>query len=59
MSPGHLGAGPVPRLVFGWSALRERLVAAEAGVDDTVLAAQMTMLRNLASAPFQVAADTP
>lgn len=53
----QLGAGLVPRLVFGWSALREKLIAAEAGIDDTVLELlKMAMLRNLTSTPFS--ADT-
>ena len=49
----RLGAGLSPRLVFGWSALREKLIAAEASIDDTVLELlKMAMLRNLDSTPF-------
>ncbi len=33
----QLCAGLVPRVVFGWAALREKLVAAEAGIDDVQL----------------------
>jgi hypothetical protein len=41
------------RLVFGWSALREKLIAAEGGIADTVLELlKMAMLRNLKSTPF-------
>jgi hypothetical protein len=52
-----LAGETVPRLVFGWPALREKLIAAEAGLDDTVLELlKMAMLRNLPETPF--AADT-
>jgi len=52
-----LAGETVPRLVFGWPALREKLIAAEAGLDDTVLElVKMAMLRHLPETPF--AADT-
>ena len=42
-----------PRLVFGWPALREKLVAADAGLDDTVLElVKMSVLRQLKQMPF-------
>ena len=47
------GARLTRRLVFGWSALREKLIAAEGAIDDTVLELlKMAMLRNLKSTPF-------
>jgi hypothetical protein len=53
----ELADGVRPRLVFGWPALREKLIVAEAGLDDTVLELlKMAMLRNLDEIPF--AADT-
>ncbi len=53
----ELGEKLRPRLVFGWSALREKLIAAEAGLDDAVLELlKMAMLRNLEKTPFS--ADT-
>lgn len=33
----ELGEGIAPRLVFGWAALTEKLVASEAGLDDVTL----------------------
>lgn len=33
----EIGAGLSPRLVFGWAGLREKLVARDAGLDDTQL----------------------
>lgn len=49
----ELGAALQPRLVFGWSALREKLIAAEAGLDDRRLELlKMAMMRNLRDAPF-------
>lgn len=48
-----LGRALRPRLVFGWSALREKLIAAEAVLDDVSLELlKMGMLRNLPAAPF-------
>jgi hypothetical protein len=33
----EIGEGLTPRLVFGWPALREKLIAADLGLDDTTL----------------------
>jgi hypothetical protein len=48
-----LGAKLVPRLVFGWSALREKLIAAEAGLDDVSLELlKMGVMRNAEGTTF-------
>jgi len=49
----EISQGVQPRLVFGWSALREKLIAAEAGLDDHALELlKLAMMRNLPSSPF-------
>jgi len=41
-----------PRAVFGWAALNEKLIAAEAGIDDgTLELAKADVMRNLESVP--------
>ena len=48
-----VGADIRPRMVFGWAALREKLVAAEAGLDDIELElVKITMLRSLDDMPI-------
>lgn len=52
----EIGRRLTPRIVFGWSALREKLIAAAAGLDDHVLELLKTaVMRNLPSAPFSAA----
>lgn len=46
-----LGAGLVPRLVFGWPALVEKLLCAEMGLDDAALEA--TKFATLAEGPMR------
>jgi CpXC protein len=49
-----LGEALTPRLAFGWPALREKLIAAEAGLDDTVLElTKIAVLRNVPDSPLQ------
>jgi hypothetical protein len=49
----EVGAGLKPRLVFGWSALREKIVAAENGLDDVTLELlKAAMLRNVDEMPI-------
>ncbi len=48
-----IGAGLKPRVTFGWSALREKLVAVEHQLDDVNLElVKMAMVRGLDSSPF-------
>lgn len=48
----EIGADLVPRLTFGWAALREKLVAAEQGLDDVTLElCKIAMLRGLPGQP--------
>jgi len=48
-----LAEGMVPRLVFGWSALREKLLAKDAGFDDVVLELlKISVLRNVPGPPL-------
>lgn len=48
-----LGEGTPPRLVFGWPAMREKLLAEEAGLDDVVLELlKISVLRNVSSPPL-------
>ncbi|TAL20694.1 MAG: hypothetical protein EPO01_13080 [Aquabacterium sp.] len=51
----EIGKGLKARVTFGWEALREKLVAAEHGLDDVVL--EMLKLRLLRSLPDQPLAD--
>lgn len=49
----QMGAGIRPRLVFGWTALREKLIADEAGIDDGVLELlKICVLRNVPAPPL-------
>lgn len=49
----ELGGGVSLRTVFGWPALREKLLAAQAGIDDTTLElAKVAVLRRLERAPL-------
>ncbi len=48
-----IGAGLRPRLVFGWPALREKLLCADLGLDDITLEClKMAVLRNVDHAPM-------
>jgi hypothetical protein len=48
-----LGKAMVPRLVFGWAALREKLLAKEAGLDDVILELlKISVLRNVPGSPM-------
>jgi hypothetical protein len=48
-----MGKELTPRAVFGWEALHEKLVAAEAGIDDVELElAKIAVVRNLEDAPL-------
>lgn len=48
-----VGAGLKMRVVFGWPAMREKLVLAELGFDDVIMEiAKLDLLRNLPSAPM-------
>lgn len=48
-----IGAGLTARLTFGWAALREKLVAAESGLDDATLElCKIAMLRGMESSPL-------
>lgn len=48
----EIGAGLTPRLVFGWPALREKLICAELALDDVVLEQlKISMLLNIAKPP--------
>lgn len=49
----ELAGGVSLRTVFGWPALREKLLAAQAGIDDTTLElAKLALLRRLERAPL-------
>lgn len=49
----EIGADLKPRLTFGWAALREKLVAAEQGLDDATLElCKIAMLRGLEGQPL-------
>jgi hypothetical protein len=51
-----MGRSLKPRLVFGWSALREKIVSAEAGLDDIALElTKLVVLRSAQGAPFEAA----
>ncbi len=53
----EIGAGMKARLVFGWAALREKLVAMDQGLDDVTLElAKIAMIRGMDKPP--VGADT-
>ncbi len=46
-----IGRGLRPRIVFGWAALREKLLAAEEGIDDVLLELlKLAALRNVSGA---------
>jgi hypothetical protein len=48
-----IGDDMVPRLVFGWPALREKLLADEARIDDTILELlKISILRNVPGPPL-------
>jgi hypothetical protein len=48
-----IGKGLRPRIVFGWAALREKLLAAEEGIDDVLLElAKLAALRTVTGAPL-------
>ncbi|MEO5881508.1 MAG: CpXC domain-containing protein [Caldimonas sp.] len=54
----ELGQGLEPRIVFGWPALREKLVAADLGLDDVALeAVKATVLRSSATIPGRAVAE--
>ncbi len=47
-----------PRLVFGWAALREKLLIGDAGLDDTVVElTKLAMIHGLPDAPLQAGVD--
>jgi hypothetical protein len=49
----EIGAELVPRLVFGWPALREKLICSDLAVDDTTLELlKMSVMRNVPDAPI-------
>ncbi len=53
-----LGASLVPRVTFGWAALREKLVCDAAGLDDVALeCTKLLMLRGLDDAPLADGVD--
>ncbi len=53
-----VGKGLVPRITFGWPALREKLRCSTYRLDDTVLeACKATVMRSLKSLPFGPDAD--
>jgi hypothetical protein len=54
-SAGEIGRGLTPRLVFGWPALREKLVCRDAGLDDAAVELAKSLL--LLSGPLMPAAD--
>ncbi len=54
----EIGQRLKPRIVFGWPALREKLVVGDLGLDDVALeAVKATVLRNAASIPGRVVAE--
>ena len=53
----EMGAALSPRVVFGWAALREKIVCREAGLDDITLElTKLVLMRGLPETPFR--ADT-
>ncbi len=53
-----LGEGITPRLVFGWAAFREKLIVAEAGLDDRCLERlKLALLRCLPRLPWGQTAE--
>jgi hypothetical protein len=53
-----IGRTLVPRVTFGWAALREKLVCQEAGLDDVTLeCTKMLMLRGLSEVPLADGVD--
>jgi hypothetical protein len=53
-----LGKKLVARTVFGWAALNEKMIAAEAGIDDRILElAKLGAIRNLDHAPISPAVE--
>ncbi len=49
----ELGQEITPRLVFGWTALKEKLIVQEAGLDDVVLELlKISILKNVAGPPM-------
>jgi hypothetical protein len=49
----EIGADLQPRLVFGWPALREKLIAADLALDDTTLEMlKIQLMRNVPDAPL-------
>ena len=49
----RIGAGLTPRLVFGWPALREKLVCAELSVDDVLVELlKAAIIANVAGSPM-------
>jgi hypothetical protein len=54
----EIGARLKPRLTFGWPALREKLLAADQGLDDVALeACKATAMRGLDELPIEGASD--
>lgn len=54
----EVGSGLKPRLVFGWPALREKLLAGNHGLDDVAIeGCKATAMRNSAELPFSGDAD--
>jgi hypothetical protein len=54
----EVGAGLKPRIVFGWPALREKIVAVDHGLDDVAVeGCKATAMRNQAEIPFSGDAD--
>ncbi|MBV9756160.1 MAG: CpXC domain-containing protein [Alphaproteobacteria bacterium] len=51
----EIGEGLSPRLVFGWPALREKLIAGDLGLDDTML--ELLKMSLIANVPGPPAAD--
>ena len=52
-SARELAKDLTPRLVFGWPALREKLICSDLAVDDTTLELlKMSVMRNVAGAPI-------
>jgi hypothetical protein len=50
----EIGAGLHPRITFGWAGLREKILAAELGLDDAILeCAKIAILRSLEDAPLR------
>ena len=48
----EIGAGLHPRITFGWAGLREKILAAELGLDDVILeCAKIAILRSLDTRP--------